>query len=56
MREGIPVVAQWVKNLSSIDEDAVSIPGVSGLRIQHCQKLWHRSKMRLRSGVAVAVV
>ena len=26
---GVPIVAQWVKNLSSIHEDAVLIPGLS---------------------------
>ena len=27
---------------------------LSGLRIQHCHKLWHRSQMWLRSRIAVA--
>ena len=29
---------------------------LSGLRIQHCHELRHRSQVQLRSGVAVAVV
>ena len=33
-----------------------SLALLSGLRIQHCHKLWHRSKMWFRSSVAVAVV
>ena len=32
------------------------IPDLSGLRIRHCHELWRRPKMRLGSGVAVAVV
>ena len=47
---------QWVKNPTSIHEDVGLTPGlVSGLRIPHCHGLWRRLKMRLRSGVAVAV-
>ena len=26
---GVPVVAQWVKNLTSIHEDAHSVPGLA---------------------------
>ena len=33
-----------------------SLASISGLRIWHCHKLWHRSWMRLGSGIAVAVV
>ena len=42
-------------NLTSIREDAGSTHGFCGLRIQHCHELWCRSKMRLRSGIAVTV-
>ena len=28
-RAGVPVVAQWVKNLNSIHEDSSSIPGLA---------------------------
>ena len=48
-------VAQWVKDPNSIPEDVASIPGLlSGLRIQHCHRLWRRSQMWLRSVMAVA--
>ena len=36
----------WVRSLASL----------SGLRIRHCHELWCMSQMRLRFGVAVAVV
>ena len=54
---GVPVVAQLVKNLTSIHGDAGSIPAsLSGLRIWRCCELWCRSQAQLGSGVAVAVV
>ena len=53
---GVPVVAQRVKNLISIDEDGGLILALlSGLSIWRCYKLWCRSRMWLRSGVAVAL-
>ena len=41
---GVSVVAQWLTNPTSIHEDSDSIPGLSGLRVQHCYELWHRSQ------------
>ena len=36
----------WVRSLGSL----------SGLRIQRCRELWCRSQIRLRPGIAVALV
>ena len=52
---GVPIVAQWIKNPSSIHEDSGSIPGlgqwVKGLALSKAAvQMW------LRSQVAVAVV
>ena len=49
---GVPAVAQWVTNLTSIHE--VSMTSFSGLRIWHCRELWCTWKRRLGSSVAVA--
>ena len=55
-KQGVPIVAQWVKNLTSIHKIWVrSLASPSGLRIQCCRKLWYRSQVQCRSGVAVAV-
>ena len=44
-----------LRNPTSIHEDAGLIPGLSGLRIQHCHKVWCRSQTWLGSGIAMAV-
>ena len=55
---GVPVVAQQVKNLTSLHEDKSSIPGltlwVKGL-VRHCHELQCRSQRQLRSGIALAI-
>ena len=54
--EGVPVTAQWKRIwLVSLRTRVWSLASLSGLRIQHCRELWCRSKMWLRSHVAVAV-
>ena len=53
----VPVMAQWLTNLTRNHEVAGSILGLlSGLRIRHCRELWCRSKTRLRSLIAMALV
>ena len=53
----VPVVAQWVgsPDLPSVRLQVQSWPPRSGLRIQHCDKLLHRSQMQLVSCIVVAV-
>ena len=54
---GASVVAQWKRiRLVFMKMRVQSLPSLSGLEIQHCCELWYRSKMWLRSRVAVAVV
>ena len=52
---GVPVVAQWLTNLTRNHEIAGWIPGLSELGIQHCRELWCSLQTRLGSQVAVAV-
>ena len=51
---GVPIVAQWVMNLTSIHE-VQSLTLLSGLRIQHSCELWCMLQMQLSYGIAVAV-
>ena len=50
-------MAHWLTSPTRNHEVAgSSLALLSGLRIQRCCELWCRLQMRLRSGVAVAVV
>ena len=46
---GVPVVAQWVKNLTSIYKWFRSLASLNQLRIWRCHELW------LKSGIAKAL-
>ena len=50
----VPVMIQWL--MTSIHEEVQSLALLSGLRIRHCCELWCRSKMWLRSCIAMALV
>ena len=53
---GVPIVAQWKQTqLESMRTRVQSLALLSGLMTRRCRELWCRSKMRLGSGVAVAV-
>ena len=54
---GVPIVTQRLRTHCCLSEGVVpSLALLSGLGIQHCCKLWHKSQMWLESSTTVAVV
>ena len=52
---GVPIAAQWIKNLTSTHEDVGLIPSLAPwVKDSACCKLWCRVHVQLGSGVAVA--
>ena len=51
---GVPIVVQWLTNPTRLR--VRYLPLLSGLKIQCCHELWHRSQTQLGSRIAVALV
>ena len=54
---GVPIVVQWLTNLTRNHEVVGLIPALAQwVKDPRCCELWGRSQTWLRSGVAVALV